>query len=249
MIMTSAASCNDRKVAASRTLPELCRYCHKIATAIWCAPPWRARDLWRRRHTATGKRFKGGGALSEHQAAFMDALRAGREMRKRMFDTIEQRHADDFANGQRGKLLYEDLLAAVRDSGAAGAAEEFETRFFPLLDPDRKRREAAAAGGGETGTARWSGARVWLSVFGLAVVAVGVAFLAFNLRTPERSLASTPIPAADATQPASETITELAPAPAAEAPVPAADAPEATPEPMAVPAPAPAAEQESPPER
>jgi len=75
----------------------------------------------------------------EHQAAFMDALRAGRQMRKCIFDTIEQRHARDFGNSRVGPRLYEELLSAVRDSGAREAAKEFEIRFFPLVNSDPSR--------------------------------------------------------------------------------------------------------------
>jgi hypothetical protein len=85
------------------------------------------------------------GAVSEYQAAFTDALRGGRQMRKRVFDTIEQRHGDDFANGKVGIGLYENLLEAVRESRAPEAIEEFESRFFPLLNPDRPRRNADVA--------------------------------------------------------------------------------------------------------
>ena len=63
-------------------------------------------------------------------------------MRERMFDTIEQRHAHDLRNGDDGKTFYEDLLSAIRDSGDAQAAQEFESRFLPLLDPDKPSREA-----------------------------------------------------------------------------------------------------------
>jgi hypothetical protein len=69
----------------------------------------------------------------------MDALRAGRQMRKCIFDTIEQRHAHDFGNSRVGPRLYEELLSAVRDSGAREAAKEFEIRFFPLVNSDPSR--------------------------------------------------------------------------------------------------------------
>jgi hypothetical protein len=74
--------------------------------------------------------------MLEHQAAFMDALRGGREMRRCIFDTIEQRHAHDFRNSSLGPGLYEHLLSAVRESGAREAIKEFEARFFPLLNSD-----------------------------------------------------------------------------------------------------------------
>ncbi len=55
----------------------------------------------------------------EHQIAFIQALRGGRKMRKRMFDTIEQRHTQGFVSGRMGMGLYEDFLSAVRVSGVS----------------------------------------------------------------------------------------------------------------------------------
>src|SRR5262245_17161445 len=69
----------------------------------------------------------------------MDALRAGRQLRKCIFDTIEQRHTHHFGNSRVGPRLYEELLSAVRDSGAREAAKEFEIRFFPLVNSDPSR--------------------------------------------------------------------------------------------------------------
>src|SRR5436853_6180994 len=69
----------------------------------------------------------------------MDALRSGREMRKCIFDTIAQRHAHDFGNSRVGPGLYEELLSAVRESGAREAIKEFENRFYPLLNSDPSR--------------------------------------------------------------------------------------------------------------
>ena len=80
--------------------------------------------------------------MLKHQAAFTDALRSNRQMRKCIFDTIEQRHAHDFRNGRVGPRLYEDLLSAVRDSGATEAINEFENRFSPLLNSDPSRDDA-----------------------------------------------------------------------------------------------------------
>jgi len=72
----------------------------------------------------------------EHRAAFVNALRiSGDEIRRRIFDTIEQHHAHDFANGRAGIELYEELLCALRDSGTPEVMKEFERRFFPLLSP------------------------------------------------------------------------------------------------------------------
>jgi hypothetical protein len=81
----------------------------------------------------------------EYQVAFIQALRSGHKMRKRMFDTIEQRHKNDFVRSSRGMGLYEDLLSDVRVSGVPEAVEEFESRFLPLLDSDRTRGDADVA--------------------------------------------------------------------------------------------------------
>jgi hypothetical protein len=71
----------------------------------------------------------------EHRAGFVNALRSGDEIRRRIFDTIEQHHAHDFANGRAGIELYEELLYALRDSGMPEVMKEFERRFSPLLSP------------------------------------------------------------------------------------------------------------------
>jgi hypothetical protein len=164
----------------------------------------------------------------EHQAAFMETLRAGREMRKRIFDTLEQRHAHDFGNGRAGMKLYEDLLSAVRDAGVPEAAEEFENRFFPLLNPDRPRGEADFGPPKEmtnqdrmtTMEDRRGGGWDWISALcGVAVIlgALILGFNAFKMSTAELpTVTEAPIPAAKATEPAPETMIEPAPATAAE---------------------------------
>jgi hypothetical protein len=69
----------------------------------------------------------------EHQATFANALRSGPEIRKRIFDILEEHHAHDFGHGA-GMELYEELLSALRDSGMREVVKEFETRFSPLLN-------------------------------------------------------------------------------------------------------------------
>jgi hypothetical protein len=166
----------------------------------------------------------------EHQAAFMHALRDGRAMRERIFDTIEQHHADDFGNGRLGKGLYEDLLSAVRDSGVPEAAEEFEERFFPYINPDQKRGEP------DTTKDRW---RVGWGLAGVLCVAavLGALVLGFNgfkFNASERlAVTEAPIPAAKAKEPASETMTEWAPATVTETPISAGKAEEPASETMA----------------
>jgi hypothetical protein len=145
-----------------------------------------------------------GGTVFEHQAAFTEAVRSSRGMRKRIFDTLEQRHAHDFGNGKLGMTLYDTLLSAVRDSGVPEAAQDFENRFFPLLYPKRR-------GGG------WG----WTSAPCVAAIILIALILGFNAlkTTPVVELptvAEVPIPAAKVTELASETMTEQAPAIAAE---------------------------------
>ena len=163
--------------------------------------------------------------MFEHQAAFVDMLRVGRDMRKRMFDTLEERHADDFGSGKAGRKLYDDLLSAVRDAGVPEAVTEFESRFLPLLT--RKRQQADAQPGFATdldlmsgAQARWRAGWVWLWSLAGAVVIAGALFLGYNyLKTSAERLPSVteaPPPPAQTAGPASETpaVTEAPVAPA-----------------------------------
>jgi hypothetical protein len=159
----------------------------------------------------------------EHQAAFMETLRAGRRMRKRVFDTLEQCHAHDFGNGRAGMKLYEDILSAVRDAGVPEAAEEFENRFFPLLKPDRPRGEA------DFGTPRENrrgGSWGWISALCVAAVIFGALILGSNalkMTTAEPpTVTEAPIPVPAAAESA-ETKIEPAPATAAEQDDPSAE--------------------------
>ena len=79
------------------------------------------------------------GAVLEHHAIFVNALRGGHEIRKRIFDVIEQHHANDFRDGREGVELYEELLSALRNSGMPDVVKEFERRFAPLLNPHAPR--------------------------------------------------------------------------------------------------------------
>jgi hypothetical protein len=71
----------------------------------------------------------------QHRAVFVNALRGGDEIRRRIFDTIEEHHAHEFGNGRAGIELYEELLSALRDGGMPDVMKEFERRFFPFLSP------------------------------------------------------------------------------------------------------------------
>jgi hypothetical protein len=164
----------------------------------------------------------------EHQAAFVETLRAGRVMRKRVFDTLEQCHAHDFGKGRAGMNLYEVLLSAVRDAGVPEAAEEFESRFFPLLNPDRPRNDADFGTRKEMTNQdrmtavedRRGGSWGWISSLCVAAVILGALILGSNalkMTTAEPpTVTEAPIPAAKETEPTSETMIEPAPATAAE---------------------------------
>jgi len=163
----------------------------------------------------------------EHQSAFTEMLRVGRDMRKRMFDTLEERHAQDFENGKAGRKLYEDLLSAVRDAGVPEAVTEFESRFLPLLNRDRPQGDAESGfSGGVTDRDRMLAAEDrrgggWVWIWSLAVAAVitgalffGYGFLKVTASKPP-AVTETGVPAANPTEPVSQ------PPAATGAPVPA----------------------------
>ena len=169
--------------------------------------------------------------MLEHQAAFIQALRSGGKMRKRMFDTIEQRHARDFVSGRVGTDLYENLLSAVRVSGVPEAVEEFESRFFPLLHSDQTRggagigaqEEMAQHGTTEVQNRRW-GTLVGISGVCLVATVLIVGFRLIGITAAEQPGFKEPtITAAKPTEAAFETISEPAQAAAAQAPIPAVD--------------------------
>jgi hypothetical protein len=115
--------------------------------------------------------------VSEYQAAFVEALRGGRAMQKRVFDTIEDRHAKDFRNGRVGPKLYEDLLSAVRESGMPAIEAEFEKRFLPLLKAKQPQDEAEALSPNQGGQgARW----IWISTLCLAAITLGAVIVEFG---------------------------------------------------------------------
>jgi hypothetical protein len=194
--------------------------------------------------------------VSEYQIAFMEALRGGRRMQQRMFDTIEQRHAHDFGNGRAGLKLYEALLSAVRESGVPEAAMEFEKRFFPLLNRERPRREADADPPEEMSdqdrmpvTAnRWGAGSIWISTLCVAAVIFGVLILRFDVlkTTTAGSSTATKAPILDvkAIEPAPGAMADLPPETAIEAPSrPVAKGTETASEPVTESAPTKADEQ------
>jgi hypothetical protein len=166
--------------------------------------------------------------VSEYQAAFTDALRGGRQMRKRLFDTIEQRHVHDFADGRVGTRLYEHILSAVRESRVPEAIEEYETRFFPLLnaDPPPRRADIGSpediAGEDLAIAVRARRPTAWGGIFAVCLAALFGAFIlafgAFKMTAEEPGLIQAAIPATKLAEPVSEAMTEPATALAAEAP-------------------------------
>src|SRR5262249_5450302 len=121
--------------------------------------------------------------VSEYRDEFVQALREGKRMRHCMFNVLEQQHAADFANGPKGVKLYNDLFDAVSAAEVPGALEEYEQRFFPMLDPDGSRARAAALA---SAAAAAGAAQSWVRRDGpwlmgaFAAVAVAVTVLALN---------------------------------------------------------------------
>jgi hypothetical protein len=130
--------------------------------------------------------------MLEHRDAFMETLRAGPELRRRVFESLEQRFGQDFGNGRAGKHLYETLHAAVADADVPDALTEFERRFLPLVDGRRSAQqidlESAETDAGEAvGGGR---ARGW--IIAIAAVAVLVAGLVGGLTVLNTVLAKLP---------------------------------------------------------
>jgi hypothetical protein len=120
-----------------------------------------------------------GRIVLEHRDAFIGTLRAGPDVRKRVFDSLEQRFAHGLGTGREGKMLYDALLSAVRDANVPGAEEEFEARFLPLLNR-APTRQADAPDQDQVAVADGrSGRRGWIAA--LCAVAVLAGALALGL--------------------------------------------------------------------
>jgi hypothetical protein len=131
--------------------------------------------------------------MLEHRDAFIGTLRAGPDVRKRVFDSLEQRFADGLGTGREGKLLYDALLSAVRDADVPGAAEEFEARFLPLVNraPPREAevldQSQVVVADGRSGWRSWIGALCAVAVlagaFALGLVVLNNAVVNRPTRT------------------------------------------------------------------
>jgi hypothetical protein len=143
--------------------------------------------------------------MSEYRDEFVRALRNGKDIRNRMFSVLEQRHATDFANGPTGVKYYTHLFEAVSASDVPEAVEEFQSRFFPLLDPDGTRLRAAPPSSDPPTRIRRDG-RWLVAAFGVMVLLAGT-ILGLNAlpSPPEKTpaLTAAPIPSAIATEPKS----------------------------------------------
>ena len=141
--------------------------------------------------------------MLEHRDAFIGTLRAGRDVRKRIFDSLEQRFAHGLGTGREGKMLYDALLSAVRDADVPGAAEEFEARFLPLVNRAPP-READALDQDQVAAADdRSGRRGWIAA--LCAVAALAGALALGLVVLNNAIVKPPARTKPLISPAQET--------------------------------------------
>jgi hypothetical protein len=131
--------------------------------------------------------------MLEHRDAFMETLRAGPEMRRRIFASLEQRYGVDFGSGAVGRTLYETLHSAVADAAVPGALAEFENRFLPLVDgrrlPLQSEPDPADTDENEAAPA---GRRVWSWVGAIVVVVVFVGGVVWGLSILNTMIAKAP---------------------------------------------------------
>jgi hypothetical protein len=76
----------------------------------------------------------------ENRHLFAAAM-ANPSTRRIAFNVLERNCHDRFKDGEAGIALYLDLFAVVESSGAQEAAQEFENRFFPMLDQELLKRK------------------------------------------------------------------------------------------------------------
>ena len=146
-----------------------------------------------------------------HQNAFIDTLRGGQEMRKRIFDVLAQRHSHDFGNGGAGVRYYETLLAIVREAEIPEAVEEFQHRFHPLLNRDRSPGRADSGPSREmldrTKEDRRSGALGWMVAGAVVIVGAAVGLNTLKTATAKPPVATAaPAAAAAPTAPEPESV-------------------------------------------
>jgi hypothetical protein len=153
--------------------------------------------------------------MFEHRDAFMETLRAGQDMRKRVFDTLEERYGQDFGSGRVGRNLYDALHSAVHDAAVPGAAEEFENRFLPLLNGQRLRGKAQLDPTELTDQDYRAGRRGWIAA--LCAVTIVSGALVLGLYAANTVVAGSPtrtkplISAAEVTEPVLETVATAKP--------------------------------------
>ena len=166
--------------------------------------------------------------MLEHRDAFIQTLRAGPQVRERIFDTLEERCGQHLANDQAGRDLYDVLYSAVHDAAVPEAVKEFENRFLPLLKRTRSSLEAESGRAELTDQDRTAtdnnrvGGWGWSGVLCAGVVVIGglaVGLIVLNALAPEPPTRTKPaVSHAQATEPArpaiTEVITEVEPAPA-----------------------------------
>jgi hypothetical protein len=148
--------------------------------------------------------------MLDHRDGFMETLRAGPEMRRRIFASLEQRYAQDFASGAVGRTLYETLHSAVADADVPGALAEFESRFLPLVNGRRlpNQTETGPAEAADEGAPAPGGrGRQWgwiAAIIAVVVVAGGlvVGLSTFNTILAKHSIKSKPVPDVQVTEPA-----------------------------------------------
>jgi hypothetical protein len=148
--------------------------------------------------------------MFDHRDGFMETLRAGPEMRRRIFESLEQRYGQDFGSGSVGRSLYETMHAAVADAAVPGALAEFEGRFLPLVNGRRlpnqpeagfveTTNERAPAGDGRARYWSWVGAIVLVVVVAGGLV---VGLSTFNTMLAKHSIKAKPAADVRVTEPA-----------------------------------------------
>jgi hypothetical protein len=157
--------------------------------------------------------------LLEHREAFIQTLRDGPHVWKRIFDTLEASCAQDLESGRGNRNLYEVLYSAVHDAGEPEALKEFENRFLPLLNRSRSRSKAKSSGAAiadeDPTSSDHNRVRGWTAPLCAVVLVVGglaVGLIVLNTLMPDPpSRIKSPVSRAQVIEPI-RTITEVEPA-------------------------------------